>query len=149
MKYRRFFLAAATFAFVASCHVPCVYASTFALKNDATSTVPASSSADVSEVDFYLYFQPTRPDAFYFHWKEAVEKIRAKVGNDANAVAAAIRSDASTLALRRGLEGATLENVLVSSAPSSDTTICRPAIFSAFPLLGNSCEKRKTNVCNG
>ena len=120
MLLQRFFLAAvATFVFVASSAVPYVCASTFTLENDAASTVSASSSADASEVDFYLYFQPTRPDAFYFRWKEAVEKIRAKVGNDKiNAIAAAIRSDASTLALRRELEGATLENVLVSSASS-------------------------------
>ncbi|MBP3529728.1 MAG: pentapeptide repeat-containing protein [Thermoguttaceae bacterium] len=120
MLLQRFFLAAvATFVFVASAAVSCVCASTFALENDAASTFSASSSADASEVDFYLYFQPTRPDAFYFRWKEAVEKIRAKVGNDKiNAIAAAIRSDASTLALRRELEGATLENVLVSSASS-------------------------------
>ena len=120
MKLQRFFLAAvATCSFIASCAVLCVCASTFARDNDATSTVSASSSADVSEVDFYLYFQPTERNAFYSRWKEAVEKIRAKVGNDKiNAIAAAIRSDASTLALRRELEGATLENVLVSSASS-------------------------------
>ena len=120
MKLQRFFLAAvATCAFVASCAVLCVCASTFARDNDATSTVSASSSVDASEVDFYLYFQPTERNAFYSRWKEAVEKIRAKVGNDKiNAIAAAIRADASTLALRRELEGATLENVLVSSASS-------------------------------
>lgn len=120
MKLQRLSLAAvATVAFVASCAVPCVCVPAFALENDATSTVPTSSSADASEVDFYLYFQPTEGAAFYFRWKEAVEKIRSKVGNDKiNAIAAAIRSDASTLALRRELEGAFIEDVLVSSASS-------------------------------
>ncbi|MBR4834483.1 MAG: pentapeptide repeat-containing protein [Thermoguttaceae bacterium] len=120
MKLQRFFLdAVATLAFLASAFVPCVCASSFALENDATSTVSVSSFADVSEVDFYLYFEPTEGNAFYSRWKEAVEKIRAKVGNDKiNAIAAAIRSDASTLALRRELEGAFIEDVLVSSASS-------------------------------
>lgn len=93
--------------------------STFALENDVASPQTASASADASEVDFYLYFQPTEGDAFYFRWKEAVEKIRAKVGNDKiNVIEAAVRSDAATIALRRELEGAFLENVLVSPAPS-------------------------------
>lgn len=159
MKHRRFFFAAvATFAFIASCAVPCVCASSFALENDAASpqvaSVSASDSADVSEVDFYLYFQPTEGDAFYFRWKEAVEKIRAKVGNDKlNAIAAAIRSDASTLALRRELESATLENVLVSSASSlgyddmsSGDIFGVPFAWELFQTTENQRLQRLTDV---